>query len=161
MNWFPIQGEGQGVCRGWAGRVAKWSAHPLVVPSAGARTCPALAPDFLFLLPALQKWQLCVGVFFTLLLLLSLHFSHVRLFDLTDCSPPGSAVRGISQASPNGVYTLLLLVPYPFCFAARGDIHLSTSTTAKGPGPRAQSVSSVLQGLPTCLSRTVAPGKRQ
>ena len=127
----------------------------------GARTCSALAPGFLFLLPALQEWQLCVGVFFTLLLQLSLHFSRVCLCDLTDCSPPGSTVHGISQASPNGEYTLLLLVPYHFCFAAGGDIHLSTSTTAKGPGPRAQSVSSVLQGLPTRLSRTVAPGKRQ
>ena len=139
--------------------MAWWSAHPRVVQGRGHTQYHALAPDSLLLLPALQKWQLCVGAFFMLLLQLRQHVSRVCLCDLMDCSLPGSSVHGISQASPTGEYALLLFVPYHFYFAAGEDIHLRTSTTAKGPGPRAQSVSSGPQGLPTRLSRTKAPGK--
>lgn len=160
MSWFPTQGEGRGVCRGWAGRVAQWSAHPLVVQSAGGTHRPCSCPDFLFLLPAPQERQLCRCL---------LHAAAAAQPAFQPCPPlrpyrlPPTRLRcpWDFPAIPHGEYTLLLLVPYRFYFAAGGDIHLSTSTTAKGPGPRAQLVSSVPQGLPTRLSRTMAPCKRQ
>ena len=69
MSWFFPQGKGRGVFRGWAEGWLRWFAHPFGGVECRHAQPPAFAPSAVFLLPALQKWQLGFWSFCILLII--------------------------------------------------------------------------------------------
>lgn len=134
----------------------------MVSPPLGGAKCRGhaqallLPPTSLFLLPAPQ--EAAVVSVSSSRCCCSLHSAVSASAALQIAAHQAPLSRGISQPSPRGEYTLVLLVPYRFYFCCWRRHSSKYKHYSKGPGPRAQLVS-VPQGLPTAFQGQWLPPK--